>query len=126
MIMGFKLRKEQKWLSFSFLGFAILLLILKGVDSPSTLLLIIILILIGSFKEDIYVEPEGIIFKSSILYVIPLKTIYLYSQATKISFERLNNGFTVFKYLKGNKLKRLRIKDQDVHQVKEWIKKFNQ
>jgi len=121
MIQGFKLKKERRWLNISFIVFAILILVLKGINNLNTLLFSIILFIIGSFKENIYVDPEGIVFKSNLLFIIPLKTVCLFTEATNISFERLNDGFTVLKYLRGNKLKRIRIKDEDIKTVKEWI-----
>lgn len=121
MIKGFKLKKEHQWLNVSFIVFSILIIALKGIDNLSTLLFSIILFVIGSFREDIYVDSKGIVFKSKLLFVIPLKTVCPFNEATGISFERLNDGFTALKYLKGNKLKRIRIKDEDAEKVNEWI-----
>lgn len=123
MIQGFKLRKELKWLNYMFIGFSILIVLLKGVNNLNTLLFSIILFIIGSFKEDIYVEPNGIVFKANLLFIIPLKTKCPFNDATNISLEKLEDGFTAIKYLKGNKLKRIRIKNKDVKQIKEWINK---
>lgn len=123
MIQGFKLRKDLKWLNYMFIGFSILIILLKGIDNLNTLLFSIILFIIGSFKEDIYIEPKGIIFKSKLLFIIPLKTECEFDEATNISFEKLEDGFTAVKYLKGNKLKRIRIRNEDVKQVRKWIEK---
>lgn len=122
MVTGFKLRKELPWLNFCFIGFAILIILLKGINNLNILLFSIILFVIGSFRENIYVEPEGIVFKSNLLFIIPLTTKCPFHEATNISFETLEDGFTAIKYLKGNKLKRIRIQNKDVKQVKEWIK----
>ncbi|SHK21214.1 hypothetical protein [Paramaledivibacter caminithermalis] len=123
MITGYKLRKELKWLNITFIVFAVLIILLKGISNLNILLFSIILFIIGSFREYIYVEPSGIVFKSYLLFFIPLLTQCPFHEATNISFENLDNGFTVIKYLKGNKLKRILIEDKDVKQVKEWIKK---
>lgn len=121
MLKAFKLKKDRKWLNIFFIGFAILLLVLKGMSNPNTFLFSIILFIIGSFREDIYVDPKGIVFRSCLLFIIPLKTICPFHEATNISFERLDDEFTILKYFKGNKLKRIRIKKEDIKSVKEWI-----
>ncbi len=125
MLIALGLRNERKWLNLTVLILGVLLLLFQGMNNYRLAIVGILMIIIGSKKENIYVDSKGIVFNLKLLFFISIKTLCLFEEADKLAFEKIDDEFTLVKYLCGNKMKRIRVKNEDSNKIIKWAKIAN-
>ncbi len=121
MIRAYPLKKSRKWQSLFLLFLGLYILFTKDLSDSRYLIGAAVFLSLGTWREKISVDKDGILYQSQLLLVFKMNTLCLFTDADKLEILPFNEEYFLLQHLKGRKLKRVLIESKDTSSVRSFI-----
>ncbi len=125
MIRAYPLKKSRKWQSLFLLFLGLYIVFTSDLTDSRYLIGAAVFLTIGTWQEKIFIDKDGILYKSRLLLVFKMNTVCSFSDADKLELVPFNDEYFMLQHLKGRKLKRVLVESKNKDCVKVFIGPYN-
>lgn len=121
MIQVHPLKKRSNWPSHFLLFLGIYMILTQNLSESRYAIGSVVFLTIGSWREKISIDAQGLLYESRLLLVFRMKTRCLFAEADRLELKPFSADHSMLEWLQGRKLKRVLIAKKDVPAIKSFL-----